>query len=771
MSDSQASSVKSRERPFSSIVRRVWRRSNEITFPSVNISDSQASSVKSSIVRRVRRRSNEITLPSVNMSDSKASGSEASLIQTKRIDGIVEQNEDFKAANDKIWRRKQEPLGKGGYSQVYLYENGGSRWAVKRITNISGGGRTSSAELKNEKAALIKFSDRERFVRFIGWFACENIEYFALEYVQFGNLEENLRKRERTKKKRLKKGKKTEGTVKRADVCLPEAEVRTILTQILEGIEFMHAEGYIHRDLKPENILVAQKGPEWQVKITDLGLSKCTLGLREGYTFTGTPPYMAPEIYNSMLDPSRYTNAIDIWAVGCIACRMLIGEPPFSELWLLVQYLKAIEDSKPLDQLCKEVPYISKDLPGLLDIRTLKGLFVRQLLEPKPGKRLNASHAKGHAWLQGYDFRTLQGHGPDVNQVAFSPNGKLLAWVSRDCTVRLWSVEECKSKHILESPGYCVFITFSRDSTLVVGERCSGLVKVWDTETGNVKHRMEFPLDHRRDKIQGCSLDCLLYCLLDCSPDGSLVAAALENGSIELRDTEKGEIKHVFPCTWKARSRRIKLSSNGEVMAVIHDAGCTIFRDTGKEYQERMCSDDPKSHVVFSPNNQVMALESQEGVFFWNSAWFGDKHGQSWKCISEPPITLESRIVFSPDSKLAVVLIPERYILTLGNGPDFELTLHDTGQGGRRVLKGHSDLVTSVAFSPMSPLLASASRDHTVILWDTEKGEQLCSLIAHSDRVTEVAFSPNGELVATASADGIVRLWNVSRWNNRKDQE
>ena len=110
---------------------------------------------------------------------------------------------------------------------------------------------------------------------------------------------------------------------------------------------------------------------------------------------------MAPEIYNSMLDSSKYTNAIDMWAVGCIACRMLIGKPPFSDPWLLVQYLKAIRESKSMDQLCKEVPYISKDLAGLLDMRTSKALFIRQLLEPKPDKRLSASEALGRAWLRG----------------------------------------------------------------------------------------------------------------------------------------------------------------------------------------------------------------------------------------------------------------------------------------------------------------------------------------------------------------------------------
>ena len=186
------------------------------------------------------------------MSDSGASGLPAFSVHWRKIHGTVKQNEDFKTEDGKTWHRSQKPLGKGGYSQVYLYENGGSRWAVKRIPNISGGGRTSSAELKNEKAALIEFSDHERFVRFNGWFAHENIEYFAMEYIQLGNLEENLKKRERPGKDILNIRAMIRRGNKKAEVRLPEAEVKTILTQILEGIEFMHTKGYIHRDLKPE---------------------------------------------------------------------------------------------------------------------------------------------------------------------------------------------------------------------------------------------------------------------------------------------------------------------------------------------------------------------------------------------------------------------------------------------------------------------------------------------------------------------------------------
>ena len=182
------------------------------------------------------------------------SDSQASLIESKRIDGKLHENNDFETTDGKIWRQKSK-LGKGGYSLVYLYEdeNSGSLWAVKSIKNISGGGRTSSAELENEKAALIKFSDHERFVRFNGWFAHKNIEYFALEYMELGDLEHNLKQRERPGKNILNIiWEMIRGENKKDEVRLPEAEVKTILTQILEGLEFMHAEGYIHRDLKPQ---------------------------------------------------------------------------------------------------------------------------------------------------------------------------------------------------------------------------------------------------------------------------------------------------------------------------------------------------------------------------------------------------------------------------------------------------------------------------------------------------------------------------------------
>src|SRR5262245_59609092 len=84
----------------------------------------------------------------------------------------------------------------------------------------------------------------------------------------------------------------------------------------------------------------------------------------------------------------------------------------------------------------------------------------------------------------------------------------------------------------------------------------------------------------------------------------------------------------------------------------------------------------------------------------------------------------------------------------------------------RATLKGHTESVQSVAFSPDGKTLASASGDKSIKLWDVATGKQQATLKGHTESVRSVAFSPDGKTLASASKDETVKLWDVEGLKN-----
>ena len=91
---------------------------------------------------------------------------------------------------------------------------------------------------------------------------------------------------------------------------------------------------------------------------------------------------------------------------------------------------------------------------------------------------------------------------------------------------------------------------------------------------------------------------------------------------------------------------------------------------------------------------------------------------------------------------------------------DTTIRVWDLKLGGKfTILQGHTDAVNGVAFSPDDTLLASVSGDNTVQLWDVASGQTRAILQGHTEEITCVAFCGNG--LATGSWDKTLRLWDI----------
>ncbi|KAF5318338.1 hypothetical protein D9611_014243 [Ephemerocybe angulata] len=79
-----------------------------------------------------------------------------------------------------------------------------------------------------------------------------------------------------------------------------------------------------------------------------------------------------------------------------------------------------------------------------------------------------------------------------------------------------------------------------------------------------------------------------------------------------------------------------------------------------------------------------------------------------------------------------------------------------------RILEGHAGTSTSIAISPDGKKVVSGSSDGTVLVWDALTGKLESVLEGHSNSVWSVAFSPDGRRVASGAFDNTIRLWNLS---------
>ncbi|UPK98418.1 hypothetical protein LCI18_009353 [Fusarium solani-melongenae] len=309
---------------------------------------------------------NEITLVDL-VRDSK--------IETRSLDPHVVEHVLYETGRSARRRRvpkterwiKGRQLGQGTFGTVHLQtckDGSGNRFrAVKEVKKFVVVGQ--ELDYTRELEAIMKFSNDKYnhcFVSSQGWYELEDAICITMEYFELGDLQQYI------------------------DTPLQEDEGREITDQILEGLAFMHENGFIHRDLKPANIMVVDKSPEWFVKIADFGISKRRHHDTSLLTMQrGTLGFAAPEVIGSTSDQS-YTYSADMWSLGAMVYRILTSQMAFDSIGDLFKFVH--------DDL--EFPVGPLEL---CNISQRGREFVFMLMESRPGSRGSAVSARNHPWL------------------------------------------------------------------------------------------------------------------------------------------------------------------------------------------------------------------------------------------------------------------------------------------------------------------------------------------------------------------------------------
>lgn len=98
--------------------------------------------------------------------------------------------------------------------------------------------------------------------------------------------------------------------------------IKSVMRQILSGVDFLHCNRVVHRDLKPQNVLVSS---DLRIKIADFGLAKIYDFDMKLTSVVVTLWYRAPEVLLGL----PYATAVDVWACGCIMGEMYKLSPLF----------------------------------------------------------------------------------------------------------------------------------------------------------------------------------------------------------------------------------------------------------------------------------------------------------------------------------------------------------------------------------------------------------------------------------------------------------
>ena len=354
------------------------------------------------------------------------------------------------------------------------------------------------------------------------------------------------------------------------------------------------------------------------------------------------------------------------------------------------------------------------------------------------------------------------GHTSVVSSITYSPDSTTIATASEDDTVRLWDAATGQHKTTLS--GHTEWVTsvaYSPDGATIATASLDDTVRLWDATTGQRKTTLS---GHQHYAIS------VVY-----SPDGATIASRGWDGIIFWRAdadspvvTLKGRIPRVSSLTYSPDGATIAIARN-DGTAYLWDATAAESNTKlqPKHGTEPLFSGHKRwaDCLTYSPDGTTIATGDGNGVHLWNAST--GQHKGSLKGHTDSV----HFVAYSPDGKNIVggSWDGRAHLWNVNTGKYKELeTKHDSGPSSAdnsgRISR--RDYVTTVVYSPDGTMIAGSIDQNTVHLWDAATGKQITTFEGHTDYIYSVAFSPDGATIASASKDKTVRLWDVATGNH-----
>ncbi|KAK1301425.1 Mitogen-activated protein kinase kinase kinase YODA [Acorus calamus] len=174
--------------------------------------------------------------------------------------------------------------------------------------------------------------------------------------------------------------------IRRRGGRLDERDIRRYVSDVLRGLDHLHASGIVHCDIKGANLLLEEEedgGGALAAKIADLGCARWADDDGDDLRpISGTPAYMAPEVARG----EEQGPPADVWALGCTIVEMTTGRPPWTDASDAVSAIFRIGFSEEVPEIPSEMSEEGKD-------------FLRRCFERDPKRRWTSEQLMKHAFV------------------------------------------------------------------------------------------------------------------------------------------------------------------------------------------------------------------------------------------------------------------------------------------------------------------------------------------------------------------------------------